>query len=100
MFGECISGLEIDKEDVHDRKKWRINVMKRTSNPRKTVYNNNIITNYATAKWNVHIAHASLTKEMRTLTETTELYPDGKLACCNPTLTEEKYLHFSNNVSL
>ena len=25
--------LEIDKEDVHDRKKWRRNVMKRTSNP-------------------------------------------------------------------
>ena len=23
--------LEIDKEDVHDRKKWRINVMKRKS---------------------------------------------------------------------
>ena len=25
--------LEIDKEDVHDRKKWRRNVMKRKSNP-------------------------------------------------------------------
>ena len=25
--------LEIDKEDVHDRKKWRENVMKRQSNP-------------------------------------------------------------------
>ena len=27
--------LEIDKEDVHDRSKWRrnVNVMKRTSNP-------------------------------------------------------------------
>ena len=25
--------LEIDKEDVHDRKKWRMNVMKRESNP-------------------------------------------------------------------
>ena len=25
--------LEIDKEDVHDRKKWRENVMKRKSNP-------------------------------------------------------------------
>ena len=25
--------LEIDKEDVHDRKKWRGNVMKRKSNP-------------------------------------------------------------------
>ena len=27
--------LEIDKEDVHDRKKWRmnVNVMKRKSNP-------------------------------------------------------------------
>ena len=24
---------EIDKEDVHDSKKWRINVMKRKSNP-------------------------------------------------------------------
>ena len=24
--------LEIDKEDVHDRKKWRENVMKRKSN--------------------------------------------------------------------
>ena len=25
--------LDIDKEDVHDRKTWRSNVMKRTSNP-------------------------------------------------------------------
>ena len=25
--------LEIDKEDVHNRKKWRVNVMKRKSNP-------------------------------------------------------------------
>ena len=25
--------LEIDKEDVHDRKKWRKNVIKRKSNP-------------------------------------------------------------------
>ena len=25
--------LEIDKEDIHDRKKWRGNVMKRKSNP-------------------------------------------------------------------
>ena len=25
--------LEIDKEDVHDRKKWRRNVMKTKSNP-------------------------------------------------------------------
>ena len=25
--------LEIDKEDVHDIKKWRRNVMKRKSNP-------------------------------------------------------------------
>ena len=25
--------LEIDKEDVHDRKKWRRNGMKRKSNP-------------------------------------------------------------------
>ena len=25
--------LEIDKEDVHDRNKWRRNVMKRKSNP-------------------------------------------------------------------
>ena len=25
--------LEIDKEDVHDRKKWRMTVMKRESNP-------------------------------------------------------------------
>ena len=25
--------LEIDKEDVHDREKWRINVMKRKYNP-------------------------------------------------------------------
>ena len=25
--------LEIDKEDVHDRKKWRGNVMNRKSNP-------------------------------------------------------------------
>ena len=28
-----MSELEIDKEDVHDRKKWRGNVMKRKSNP-------------------------------------------------------------------
>ena len=25
--------LEIDKEDVHDRKKWRRNIMMRKSNP-------------------------------------------------------------------
>ena len=25
--------LEIDKEDVHDRKKWKENVMKRKPNP-------------------------------------------------------------------
>ena len=25
--------LEIDREDVHDRRKWRKNVMKRKSNP-------------------------------------------------------------------
>ena len=25
--------LEIDKEDIHDRRKWRRNVMKRMSNP-------------------------------------------------------------------
>ena len=25
--------LEIDKEDVHDRRKWRRNVVKRKSNP-------------------------------------------------------------------
>ena len=25
--------LEIDREDVHDRKKWRMNVIKRKSNP-------------------------------------------------------------------
>ena len=25
--------LEIDREDLHDRKKWRKNVMKRKSNP-------------------------------------------------------------------
>ena len=25
--------LEIDREDAHDRKKWRKNVMKRKSNP-------------------------------------------------------------------
>ena len=25
--------LEIDREDVHDRKKWRLEVMKRKSNP-------------------------------------------------------------------
>ena len=33
---ECVEAdmvkLEIDKEDVHDRKKWRGNVMKRKSN--------------------------------------------------------------------
>ena len=28
-----ISEREIDKVDVHDRKKWRRNVMKRKSNP-------------------------------------------------------------------
>ena len=28
-----IAELEIDKEDVHDRRKWRRNVMKRKSNP-------------------------------------------------------------------
>ena len=28
-----IAELEIDRDDVHDRKKWRINVMKRKSNP-------------------------------------------------------------------
>ena len=28
-----IAELEIDREDVHDRKKWRRNVMKRKSNP-------------------------------------------------------------------
>ena len=28
-----MSKLEIDKEDVNDRKKWKINVMKRKSNP-------------------------------------------------------------------
>ena len=34
---ECVDAdmaeLEIDREDVHDRKKWRENVMKRKSNP-------------------------------------------------------------------
>ena len=30
--------LETDKEDFHDRKKWRVNVMKRKSNP---IRNNN-----------------------------------------------------------
>ena len=35
--------LEIDREDVHDRKKWRKNVMKRKSNPNgKQTLNNNI----------------------------------------------------------
>ena len=28
-----ITELEIDKEDVHDRKKWRKNVMERKSSP-------------------------------------------------------------------
>ena len=28
-----IAELVIDREDVHDRKKWRNNVMKRKSNP-------------------------------------------------------------------
>ena len=28
-----VAELEIDKEDVNDRKKWRRNVMKRKSNP-------------------------------------------------------------------
>ena len=28
-----MADLKIDKEDVHDRKKWRENVMKRNSNP-------------------------------------------------------------------
>ena len=30
---EDMAELEIDKEDVHDRKKWRENIMKRKSNP-------------------------------------------------------------------
>ena len=30
---ELTAEFEIDKEDVHDRKKWRRNVMKRKSNP-------------------------------------------------------------------
>ena len=28
-----MSELEIDREDVHDRKKWRKNVIKRKANP-------------------------------------------------------------------
>ena len=28
-----MSELKIDKEDLHDRKKWRMNVMKMKSNP-------------------------------------------------------------------
>ena len=28
-----IAELQIDKEDVHDRKKWRENIMKKKSNP-------------------------------------------------------------------
>ena len=28
-----IAELEIDKENIHDMKKWRLNVMKRKSNP-------------------------------------------------------------------
>ena len=28
-----MADLEIDKKYIHDRKKWRRNVMKRTSNP-------------------------------------------------------------------
>ena len=34
--------LEIDKEDVHDRRKWRRNVMKRKSYPfgKQTITNN------------------------------------------------------------
>ena len=30
---ESVEELEIDREDVHDRKKWINNVMKRKSNP-------------------------------------------------------------------
>ena len=30
---KCMAVLEIDRGDVHDRKKWRKNVMKRKSNP-------------------------------------------------------------------
>ena len=29
----AMAELEIDKEDIHDRKKWRNNVMKKKSNP-------------------------------------------------------------------
>ena len=35
--------LEIEKEDVHDRKKWRGNVMKRKSNPIRKRTINDII---------------------------------------------------------
>ena len=31
--GMDMADLEVDKEDVHDRKKWRWNVMKRKFNP-------------------------------------------------------------------
>ena len=36
MVRECMADMAefmIDKEDVHDRKKWRMDVMKRKSNP-------------------------------------------------------------------
>ena len=40
-----MSNLEINKEDVHERKKWRNNDMKRKSNPSENgVYADNIST--------------------------------------------------------
>ena len=49
--------LEIDKEDVHDRKKWRGNVMKRKSNPirKRTINIDNIHNVYICMKHNSHI---------------------------------------------
>ena len=38
--------LEIDKEDVHDRRKWRRNVVKRKSNPK--VYFPQILSDHIT----------------------------------------------------
>ena len=35
--------LEIDREDVHDRKKWRKNVMKRNCEPYRKTENKPII---------------------------------------------------------
>ena len=54
--------LEIDKEDAHDKWKWRRNVMKRTSNPigKRTInrqYKTNIHTEQQQYFHNSHTPH-------------------------------------------